>query len=113
MEKSYEGDDSAYELWKPLPCAWEYAFRNAYASRRIRTSLYTPLALINLDQPAATEIEVQTTWLLVFVDALRAASLITLVVLSYICRMLFHIIRTGLIIFRYASPKEILLPETY
>ena len=119
METSYEGDDSANELWKPLPCAWEFSFRNAYASRRIQTSLHTPLALISLDTPAATETEVQTTWLLVFADLLRAASLTgisltTLEVLSYVCiRMLFHIVRTGIIMFIYATPKEILLPERY
>ena len=65
-------------------------------------------------QPAATEIEVQTTWLQVCGDLLRAASLTTLEVLSYVCiRMLFHIVRTGIIMFRYATPKEILLPERY
>ena len=106
METSYEGDDSAHELWKPLPCDREFAFRNAYASRRIQTSLHAPLALISLDQPASTEIEVQTTWLQVFVDLLRAASLTTLEVLSYVCiRMLFHIVRTGIIMLRYSTPK--------
>ena len=86
---------------------------------RIQTSLHTPLALISLDTPAATETEVQTTWLLVFADLLRAASLTgisltTLEVLSYVCiRMLFHIVRTGIIMFIYATPKEILLPERY